>query len=286
MDYLVGAVSGAAGGSALVWLLKGWISERLRQSIQNEYAQSLESYKTELNSKIERIRHDHQVAQLRTSLFFDHQRSAFAALISKIGQANKEWGDLYDEGEGLLFPVPSRRQDELESLLSEHQLFLDEDCLMALALVTNVYDRSLPWDDRSGDEPQQRECSQLLSDIGYLLPRIASIFREKIGVTSNPLHLTEVAVFSAMELVNGYNFEDAGVPPVGNLSTVRIRDAADKVSIGLENIDELLELLRTFDKHLSKDNGWIHKAQLRVKQTLNALERSLASPSTVKSARH
>lgn len=272
MDYLISAVSGAASSSVLIWLFKGWISERLKQSIQHEYALSLEGYKTDLNSRVERIRHDHQVLQLRTSLFFDHQRGAFAALISKIGEANRDWADLYEEGEGLFHPVPSGRQKQLEALLSEHQLFLDEDCLMALSLVTSAYDRSLPWDDRSGDGLHQGDCSQLLSDIGYLRPRIASIFREKIGVTANPMHLAEVTIFSAIELVNAYSFEDAGIPPTGTLSTKRVRDAADKVAIGLENIDELLELLRRFDKHLSKDNGWIHESHLRVRQTLNCLE--------------
>jgi hypothetical protein len=275
MDYLISALSGVASSSALILLFKGWISERLKQSIQHEYALSLEGYKTELNSRVERIRHDQQVFQLRTSLFFDHQRSAFAALITKIEEASREWAGLYEEDEGLYHPVPSARRNELEALLSEHQLFLDEDCLMALSLVTSAYSRSLPWDDRSGDEPHQGDCSQLLSDIGYLRPRIASIFREKIGVTANPMHLAEVAIFSAMELVNTYSFEDAGIPPTGALATKSVRDAADKVAIGLENVDELLQLLRRFDKHLSKDNGWIHESHLRVRQTLNCLERCM-----------
>jgi len=90
MEYLLSILSGGISGVALVWLAKGWISERLKQSVQHEYAEKLESYKTELNSKVEGIRHENQVSQLRTSLFFDHQRDAFAALITKIAQINTE----------------------------------------------------------------------------------------------------------------------------------------------------------------------------------------------------
>ncbi|MFQ2037382.1 hypothetical protein [Aeromonas veronii] len=138
MEFLLSTLFGGVGGAALVWLAKGWISERLKQSIQHEYAEKLESYKTELNSKIEGIKHENQVSQLRTSLFFDHQRDAFAALITKIAEINREWMTHYDPNEGLYEPVPSSGYREFESLLYQHQLFLDEECLMALSLVKKL----------------------------------------------------------------------------------------------------------------------------------------------------
>lgn len=67
MEYLLSILSGGLSGALLVWLAKGWISERLKQSIRHEYAEKLENYKTELNSKIEGIKHENQVSQLRTS---------------------------------------------------------------------------------------------------------------------------------------------------------------------------------------------------------------------------
>ena len=53
MEYIFSILSGSLSSAVLVWLAKGWISERLKQSIQHEYAEKLESYKTELNSKVE-----------------------------------------------------------------------------------------------------------------------------------------------------------------------------------------------------------------------------------------
>lgn len=280
MEYLLSILSGGLSGAVLVWLAKGWISERLKQSIRHEYAEKLESYKTELNSKVEGIKHENQVSQLRTSLFFDHQRDAFAALITKIAQINTEWVTHYDPEEGLYEPVPSSGRREFEDLLYQHQLFLDEECLMALSLVKETYFRSLPFDDGSGAPPHQNDSSQHISYIEYLQPRIASIFRGKIGVTADPRHLIDVAVLSAIELVNGYHFLEVDIPAKGALSTKRIKNAADKVTVGLENIDELVALLKRFDEYLSRDGGWIHEAQLKVKQTLNVLEKFLTNQST------
>ena len=271
MEYFLSILSGGASGAILVWLAKGWISERLKQSIQYEYAEKLESYKTELNSKIEGIKHDNQVSQLRTSLFFDHQRDAFASLITKIAQLNGEWMKSYDPEDGLYVPVPIEGYRELENLLYKHQLFLDEECLMVMSLTMNAYSRSFPYDDGSGAPPHQNDSRPHVSYIEYLQPRIASIFRSKIGVEADPQHLTDVAILSAIELVNNYHFLDVGIPPKGNLSTKRIENASDKVAIGQENIEELIVLLKAFDAYLCRDGGWFHEAQLQVKQTLNVL---------------
>lgn len=277
MEYLLSVLSGGTSGAVLVWLAKGWISERLKQSIQHEYAEKLESYKTELNSKIEGIKHENQVSQLRTSLFFDHQRNAFAGLIAKIAQINTEWAAHYEPDDGLYEPVPSSGRREFEGLLYQHQLFLDEECLMALSLITEAYRRSLPYDDGSGAPPHQNDSSQHVSYIEYLQPRIASIFRGKIGLAAEPQHLMEVAILSAIELVNSYHFLEVNIPPKGALSTRKIKNAADKVAVGLENTDELVTLLRQFDEYLSSDGGWIHEAQLKVKQTLNVLEKCITN---------
>ena len=65
-------------GAVVVWLLRTWISERIRQDVQHLYAQKLEAYKAELNARIQSLQHENQIQQLRTSLFFEHQRSAFS----------------------------------------------------------------------------------------------------------------------------------------------------------------------------------------------------------------
>ena len=274
MDYMLSVFSGGISGAVLVFFLKGWISERLKQSIQYEYSEKLENYKTELNSKVEAIRHENQVSQLRTSLFFDHQRNAYANIMTKIAEINHEWVSTYDPDEGGLFkPVPFGAYKSLRQLLNEHQLFLDDECLMPLELIMDTYRSSFPFDDRSGAPPHQGDSLPKVSFIEYLQPRIASIFKGKIGVDSNSDHLREVAILTAINLVNSYHFIDIEIPPKGNLSTKKIEDAADMVVVGDKNYQELLTLLAQFDKYLSRDGGWIHEAQLKVKQCLRILEK-------------
>jgi hypothetical protein len=47
MESILGIVSGDISGAVLVFLCKGWISERLKQSIQHKYSEKLETYKTD-----------------------------------------------------------------------------------------------------------------------------------------------------------------------------------------------------------------------------------------------
>lgn len=278
MEQLLSVLSGGVGGAAAVWLIKKWISERLKQSIQNEYAEKLESYKTELNSKIEGIKHENQVSQIRTSLFFDHQRNAFSELIEKIVQINTEWAASFDlEDGGLYEPVPLSGRREFEGLVYRHQLFLDEECLMALSLIMKAYNRSLPFhDDEEECAPARHDnYSQHFYYIEYLQPRIASIFREKIGMAADPQHLMDAAVLSAIELVNSYCSSEINNHPEWGLSTWRINGAADKVAAGLMKVDKLVLLLGQIDNNSSRDGGYGYKVQLNVKQTLNALEKCI-----------
>lgn len=50
----VSVLSGGVGGGLLFWLLRDWISERLRQSIRHEYNQSLAEYTTKLKAESEK----------------------------------------------------------------------------------------------------------------------------------------------------------------------------------------------------------------------------------------
>jgi hypothetical protein len=274
MEHLLSILSGGLSGALLIWLAKGWLSERLKQSIQHEYSEKLESYKTELNTKIESMRHENQVTQLRTSLFFDHQRNAYVSIITRIAEINRKWVNGYDPDVGELFEtVPYEEYSDLRKLLNEHQLFLDDECLMALELAMDIYSSSFPYDDGSGAPPHQGDSLPKVSFVDYLQPRIASIFKSKIGVESYNEHLKEVAILTAIKLVNKYSFREVGIPPEGNLSTKRIENAADMVAIGEKNSQELLSLLRGFNEYLSRDGGWFPEAQLKVKQCLRILEK-------------
>lgn len=272
MEQILGLLSGGAGGAILVWLLRGWITERLKQSIKHEYSEKLESYKTDLNAKIQVIQHENQISQLRTSLFFDHQRNAFAGLLAKIIELNEKWFQNYDPDEGLVDHVPIKAYQELRGLFYEHQLFLDNDCLMAMDLVMDSYSSSFPFDDGSGGPPIISDVSSSYRYVEYLQPRIASIFRQKIGVMTDLNAVREVALLGAMKLINSYHFMDVELPPKGNLQIKRQNAPANVVVNAEEHINELLKKLYEFDNYLRKDGCFFHEAQLKLKHYISILD--------------
>ena len=160
MEQLLSLISGGIGGAILVWIARNWITERLKQSISYEYSEKLESYKTDLNAKIQKIQHGNQINQLRTSLFFDHQRNAFASILTQITEVNAQWFDAYDPDEGLIIPVPSKAYHELKNIYNKHQLFLDDQSLMAIDLILDSYSDSFPFDNRDGDPPTSRDIAK------------------------------------------------------------------------------------------------------------------------------
>jgi len=154
MDAILSILSAGITGALLVWLLRGWISERLKQSIQHEYSQKLETHKAELNTRIQELQHENQLQQLRTSLFFDHQQNAFAGILAKIAEVNQIWVDKeYEYEVGITGPVPNELYKELRTMYYQHQLFLDPPCLAAMELVFECYSDSFTFDDRSGAPP-------------------------------------------------------------------------------------------------------------------------------------
>ena len=166
MDIFITILTGGTSGAIISWLARTWISERLKQSISFEYSQKLENYKTDLNAKVEAIKHDNQVSQLRTSLFFDHQREAYASLIAKVAEINEDWGYLADPEYGLWERVPYASYKELKNLMFKHQLFLDDESIMALDLILDTYFRSFPFDPGDGTS-HQNETSALLATCEY-----------------------------------------------------------------------------------------------------------------------
>ncbi|MFG0398143.1 hypothetical protein [Pseudomonas sp. zjy_11] len=288
MEYLLSLLSGGVSGAVLVWLTKSWISERLKQSIGHEYSarleqhkyeysQELEKHRADLSAQLEQARHYNQVSQLRTSLFFDHQRSAFAAIIKQAVKVNDKWAEGYNPEEGLYDAVPRAEYQELVSLFYEHQLFLDDECLVLMTVLMEAYTDSYPYYD--GEKTHYKDNSQILEFVGYVVPRMASIFRGKIGVGGNAAHLQEVVVLAAMILVNGINLRVLGLdfPPKGGLCAQSKHGAADMVKNGTENISALLLKLCELDSYLSKGEVMFVDIQLKVRRCLGVLRNLLNS---------
>jgi hypothetical protein len=272
LDLVNQILPGAISGAAIVWLLRGWLTERLKQSISHEYSQKLQTHKTELDAKLQAIRHEYEVNQLRTSLFFDHQRAAFSEILEKIAMINREWWSTgYEEDVGLIESVPFPLYQELRSLYTKHQLFLDSDSIMALELIQDVYRDSLPFRDGDG-QTHTRDVRSPYDNAEYLQPRIAALFQKKIGVGDDSRAVRQIALFGSIRVLNRYHFADIGLPATGVLKLQEAADAEEAVMQAERNLPELLEKMRRFQHLLRTGTYFYHQAEASLARYLAILE--------------
>lgn len=273
VNILVQLFPGAAAGAVLVWLLRGWISERLKQSISHEYSAKLEIYKNELERRLQALRHDYEVNRLRTTLFFDHQRAAFAELLAKIAEVNLEWWRTgYEEDVGLIEPVPGALLKELRGLYYKHQLFLDNDSVMAMELLFEVYHESLPFDDGTGSGAVSRDVRMAYDNAEYLQPRIASLFQYKIGVTSDYRPIRQIALLGAIKILNRYSFGEIDLPVSGPLKLGWQDGAAESVMKAEHNFDDLVRIMRKFHSYLQTETATFHEAEASLERYIAVLD--------------
>jgi hypothetical protein len=263
---------GAAAGAALAWLLRSWISERLRQSISHEYSQRLETHKNELEIRVQSLRHEFEIHRLRTSLFFEHQRTAFGELLAKIAQVNGVWWRTgYEEDVGLGAPVPFALLGELRDLYYRHQLFLDPECVMAMELLFEIYADSLPFDDGSGEGPQSRDVRESYDSTEYLRPRVAVLFQSKIGVALETRQARQIALLGSIRIINRYHFSHIQLPVDGPLKLDKPERASAAVMKAERNFDLLLAKLNQFHAYL-KTESFFHEAELSLGRYLAVLD--------------
>ena len=131
-------IAGTISGGAISWLLKSWISERLKNSIKHEYGAKLESYKSdlkrdndiyllELRSQIEKsnflIEHNLELAklehQIKNAGSYQDILSAIKSIHSKlikIQQSLSSYVSIFESSEG---PSKEERRKQKIKLVKE-----------------------------------------------------------------------------------------------------------------------------------------------------------------------
>lgn len=105
---LASATVSAALTSALVWLAKSWIGERIKGAIQHEYNEKLESHKAKLE-----VEHDRDLEQLRSEL-----GEASAERNARRDYEYDARKKLYAEYEPLLFQLIEQSENAYYRVLS------------------------------------------------------------------------------------------------------------------------------------------------------------------------
>jgi hypothetical protein len=264
---------GAISGISVSWIFRNWIAERLKQSISHEYSSRLENLKNELNGKLEIIKHQNEVQQLRTSLFFEHQRTAFAEILAKVAKTNEEWWRIgYEPEVGLTMPVSGEHLRELREIYFKHQLFLDAEALMALDLLLDVYTESMPFDDPDYDPNMQRDAREPYDNAEYIRPRLAALFQRKIGVATDARAVKQIALFGAIRILNKYHFPQIALPVRGELSLEPFDNAAEAVMKAEQHCHELIAKAREFRAFLRTETSFFHEAETSLNRYLMVLD--------------
>jgi len=272
VEIILNIISGGLSGALIVWLLRHWISERIKESIRHEYAQRLETYKAELNANMQAALHEHQLYQLRTSLFFEHQRLAFASILSQIAETKQKWFEVgYDSELGWQgqVSVPTGEYNKLKKAYYDHQLFLDQDCIFALDLVLEAMSDSFPVQEGDGTL-RHRDCEEPYERLAFLQDQVALLFQEKIGFRVSKETKTELALLGAIRLLNRYHFKDINLPVKGKLKLTKEDNAFNAIVKAGNNKAELILKLKEFKKYLERD-GFFHEALEKATQYLNVL---------------
>jgi hypothetical protein len=271
IESVLSILLGGSAGAIVVWILRGWLTERLKQSIAHEYSEKLENHKTELEIKLQALRHQNEVNQLRTSLFFDHQRAACAQLLGKIAETNQSWWeDGYDDEVGLIRPVPWKHYQELRIQYFQHQLFLDSHSLMAMDLLFELYQDSFPF--RNGDAVIERDAREAYDNIEYVQSRVAAIFRQNLGLLPDPAAVEQIALLGSIRMLNRYHFPAAGIPVTGDLALAASDRAAEAVVKAKCHLPDVLARMRAFHHYLSSESPSFHDAQSKLGRYLSALD--------------
>jgi hypothetical protein len=165
----------------------------------------------------------------------------------------------FEIDEGIVDPVPKEQYQKLLDTYYEQQLFLDSDCLVAVELAIGALQASLPFED--GDRTKHaRDCDLAFRRLEYILPRVASVFQEKLGLLASTRAKLELATLGAVLLLNQYHFREIALPVMGNLKIQANDWPADIVARGEANREELLRRLDEFGCYLREGQGIFHEA--------------------------
>ena len=275
MDIIINIVTGGIG-ALFVLIIRYLITEGIKQSISYEYNQKLETHKNELETKIEEIRHENQLQQLRTSLFFDHQRKAFASIITKIEEVNQQWmHEKYDKENGLTEKVPYSQYKELESLYYKHYLFFDSNCVTSMELIFDYYKSTFPVRNNPEDDlikAPYHKIETAYECVRFLQPRLAALFKSKIGINILGNTKKEIALLGSIKILNSYHFPDINLPVKGDLALNDQYSPGKAILKAEKNFDELINKLNEFLEYIEKSSGFFYDLRTKTKRYLVMLK--------------
>ncbi|MFC3674552.1 hypothetical protein [Ferrovibrio xuzhouensis] len=132
MEILVQILSsgfvGALAAGFIVWVTRLWLSERIKQSIKNEYDQKLETYKAELRAKseieLERLRAQLSILSTEHEVRFSRLHQKRAEVIAETYASLKDvFFRLAEYVKKIEMSGEEPRQERYRKLVESHEKF-------------------------------------------------------------------------------------------------------------------------------------------------------------------
>jgi hypothetical protein len=255
-----------------IWLLRELVQNYIKSTVENFALQQ----KNELETNLLEFRTQHEIAQAKTSRFFDHQRSAFVDIIVSMAEATDLWWQTLDQETGLPQPVPMEKYTALKILLDKHRLFLTPECTAAMYLLYRIYDDSLPFRGDLNGKPIARDTRQPFENAEYLQPRITALFQQTIGLDYDPSLVRELALFGAAYVVHIYGSSSAATVAVLRNGQI---DAEEMVYVVQKQFQDFSD---TLDSLISGGSSANHMPgqYRRMLQSFIKILKNQASPTT------
>lgn len=129
-DFQMSIVASILGGGFFNWLFREWISERIKNSIANEYAQKLETHKSSLKSladvELEKLRSQLAQASIEHQVKFSKLHELRAEIIANTYERLKDLYMKLGDYVKLFEPVGDKSQKERRELAAQaHKFFND-----------------------------------------------------------------------------------------------------------------------------------------------------------------
>jgi hypothetical protein len=267
-EVLTAIIAYGGGGAAITYvvfhfLTKNWIENQFNKELEKfkfKNAQELETYKAELNSKMQEKLYEQQLNQLRTSLFFNHQQQAFASILKQIAETQRSWVAGFNPEYEPWPPIPAGEYEKIQQVYHENQLFLDKDCVFIIDLILETTNDSLPI-DIGGGQFEDGDCYGAYERMNFFKDKLALIFQEKIGLRVSRIEKREVALLVAMRLLNKCNLENIGLPVKGPLHLEKQDNVLDAINKAKSNQPELLVKISEFKEYMEKERNYCDSFQ-------------------------
>lgn len=237
IESILTITSGGLAGGIVTYVAREWISTRLRSSIQHEYDVKLQNHRDDFNLRIASIGHQNEMHQLKTSLFFDHQRTAYMKILEAIHTLCRDWVKNWDAENGDIWGVSEELYHNFDSVVSNNLLFLDRDLeYIVSAIKFRLGNASSNNDDKYID--RRTIFQEAYVDISFMKLKLAEQFRNKIGIQESSNALVEVALLMSRIELSRY---------IVDLSSEGI------VKVGYSKIHEIIAYLKEQIEESEKD---------------------------------